>query len=77
MVGIGDLQAPLQNGELEYLQEQKSDAQAPVAEAENVININCLLMIAFELVRKRFGNWEQSRPRCHHTKTASTAIDCE
>ena len=57
MVGIGDLQAPFQVGELTDIQEEKSDAQASVAEAENAVIVSCLLMIVFGLVRKRFVNF--------------------
>ena len=56
VVGIGDLASPLQDRELTDIQEQKSDAQASVAEIENAVNINFLLVIAFELVGKRFVN---------------------
>ena len=42
--------------ELTDLQEQKINAQASVAEAENAVIISSLLVIAFELVRKRSTN---------------------
>ena len=57
MVGIGNLQAPLQDRELTDIQEQKSDAQAIVDEVVNAFIVSCLPMIAFELVRKRFVNF--------------------
>ena len=56
MVAVGDLPAPLQDRELTDPQEQKSDARASVAETENAVIISCLLVIAFERVRKRFEN---------------------
>ena len=51
-----DLAVPLQVTELVDLQRQKRIARTSVAEVENAVITSCLLMIAFDLVRKIFAN---------------------
>ena len=74
MVGIGDFPAPSQDTEVTDLQEQKINAQASVAEAENAVIISCLLVIAFRACQQKICElifiWEQVS-RCSSLRVVS------